>query len=147
MYFNLKHGTNTNLKGEIGEVIAKHHLKDAISTREYWHTIVDKQKISLNQKEFLKDNWKSFDLINLKSLEIFEVKTRKFFNKKLKGIKNKIVITPNFSKLCNKSKDLGFVIRIIEITLFDDWKYGVNIKDFDNNDFCVHKPRLSGWEG
>ena len=145
MYHNLKDGPNTNLKGEIGEIIAKHHLDSVFSTKEYWHNIVEKFDLSLNQKEFIKTNWKSFDLVDLKSRIIYEVKTRKFFNNKLKGVKNKIVITPNFSRLCDEAKNLGLCVKVFEITLYKDWRYGFNIKDFNHHDFWVHRPRPCGW--
>jgi hypothetical protein len=146
MYFNLKHGDNTNLKGEVGEIIAKHHLNDIFSTKEYWYTIINKFNLNVEQKTFLTNNWKSFDLIDLKSLTIYEVKTRKYFSKMLQGVKNKIVITPSFKKVVSKAIELGFIVKVVEITLFSDWKYGINIKEFNFDYFWVHNPRPSGWE-
>ncbi|MAF13567.1 MAG: hypothetical protein CMI53_01605 [Parcubacteria group bacterium] len=145
MYENIKTGDN-NLKGEIGEVIANHFLKKPISTKRFWSSILNNFNLESEQSLFLKENWKSFDLIDLESLTIYEVKTRNFFHGKLKGVKNKIVITPNFSKLCKTARTLGFSIKIIEITLFSDWKYTWAVKDFNHDDFWVHRPRPSGWE-
>ena len=145
MYHNLKEDNNANLKGEIGEIIANYHLKETIYTKKFHYNILNRFNLNLKQISFLKENWKSFDLVDPLKLIIYEVKTRKFFKKKLKGVKNKIVITPNFSKLCEKANLLGFLVKIIEITLFSDWGYGITIKEFDKEDFWVHRPRPSGW--
>ena len=37
MYENIRDGNDTNLKGEIGELIAKHKLKSAFSTKQFYH--------------------------------------------------------------------------------------------------------------
>ena len=34
--------SDANLKGEVGEVITKHHLKEAIFTKQFHHTILKK---------------------------------------------------------------------------------------------------------
>lgn len=146
MYGNVKEDNNANLKGEIGEAIAQHHFNTALRTKQYHHNVLKRFNLTLEQSNFLIQNWTSFDLIDLETLTIYEVKTRKFFNRKLRGLKNRIVITPNFGELCEKAKVLGFEIKLIEITLFDNWKYGLLIKDFDSNHFWVHNPRPSGWE-
>lgn len=145
MYGNIKDGNDTNLKGEIGEIIAKYQLKKAFSTKQFYHSILNKFNLMEEHYQFLKDNWKSFDFVDPSSLTIYEIKTRKYFKGKLSGIKNKIVITPNFNKLCEEAHSLGFLVKVVDITLFDDWKYGIKIKDFNKEDFWVHRPRPSGW--
>ncbi len=146
MYFNLKDGSDSNLKGEVGEIIAKYHLKQSISTKQFYFGIINKSNLKPEQTLFLKENWKSLDLIELSSLTIYEVKTRKFFNHKLDSIQNKIVITPHFLSLCDKARELGFLVKVVEITFFDDWKYGIEVNDFNKDKFWVHRPRPSGWE-
>jgi len=142
---NLKEG-DTNIKGEVGEVIAKHHFKGTFSTREYFYTIVNKFNLKEEQADFLRNYWKSFDLVDLRSLIIYEVKTRKDFKGRLKGVKNKIVITPNFSRLCEEARKKGFFVKVIDITLFDNWEYSIKTRDFNKAEFWVHRPRPSGWE-
>jgi hypothetical protein len=140
MYFNLKHGQDNNLKGKVGEVIAKNHLKKVLATRNYNSRILDKFNLDHNQLEFLKKNWKTLDLIELNSLTIYEVKTRKYFYGNLKGIKNKIKISKNFKEICKKAKELKFNLKFIDIIFFSDWKYSINIKDLKiSEDFCVDK--------
>ena len=146
MYGNLRDDQNSNLKGEVGEIIAKHHLKSCISTRNFDVNRLHRFALESEQINFLKENWYSFDLIDPQSKIIYEVKTRKYFHKKLVGIKNKIVITPNFNKISEQAQQLGFSVKLLEITLFSDWNYGIIIKDFNPQYFWVHLPRPSGWE-
>lgn len=145
MYGNLKE-EDTNLKGEIGELIAKYNLKGAILTRHFHYNILKKFNLKPEQLNFLIENWKSFDLIDPASLIIYEVKTKNFFFGNLKGVQNKTIVSLNFIKLCQEAISLGFSIKSVTITLFSNWKYGLVIKEFNEKDFWVHQNKPSGWK-
>jgi len=145
MYAHLNNN-DTNLKGEVGEIIAKYYLKEAIFTKQFHHTFLNRFNLEKEKLDFLVRNWKSFDLVDPVSSTIYEVKTRNFFNRKLKGIQNKVVITPNFIELYERATSLGFSMKVVDITFFSDWKYGIIIREFDKSAFWVHRPRPSGWE-
>ncbi len=144
MYGNIKNGPDGNLKGEVGEVIAKFAIKKAISTREFHYTILKEVGFNHEQVSFLQENWKSFDLIDLEKSTIYEVKTRKYFNSKLRAEQNKPEISPHFLTVAERALILGFKIKVVDVTFFSDWKYGIEINEFNKNKFRIRQ-RLSGW--
>jgi len=144
MYDNLKRTKNNELKGDVGEIIAKHHLDGAISTKQKTSSVLKKFNLSPIQIKFLSENWNSFDLIDPQTSTIYEVKTKNYFYGNLKGVKNKKVISPNFLQLYEEAISLDFSFKVVMITFFSDWKYGLEVKVFDKKDFCVCKKK-SGW--
>ena len=64
MYLYLNN-CNDNLKGEIGEIILKHIVKNSFRASEVNKTILNNYNIPSRQKQFLLDNWLSLDLIEV----------------------------------------------------------------------------------
>lgn len=143
MYQNLKRSDHT-LKGEIGEIIAKYSLGGAISTKQNTKYILRKFNLKPEQLEFLERNWNSFDLIDPKSSIIYEVKTKNYFYGNLKGVGNKEVISSNFVKLLDEAMALGFSFKSVSITLYSDWRYGIQVKEFKKKDFSICDKK-NGW--
>lgn len=135
---------NIKLKSELGEIIAKHRIP-------YLHLIREHKKDYLNQKfpfgelpkdvrEFLIKNWYSLDAFRFKSnnyqftnLELFEVKVRSYYPN-LRKEAYIIDMTSNELNLYKIARKKGFDVFVIEIWLYDDWRYDIKIKNFDKAD-------------
>ena len=147
MYFNLK-DEGSNLKGEVAEVIAKNKIKNCFRTKEVSKEIIDKLgfKIKPEIKEFLEKYWYSLDLfrfvLNEKeiavNLELFEVKSQNFYSKKLKRVYYLLNLTKKTSEIYKEAKEKGFIVKLVKVIFFYNWKYCVRIKDFELEDFVIN---------
>ena len=142
MMYNLKKEGGT-FKGLIGESMFKLTRKYAFLVRfhnkkkffEIYENI-----LSSEQKSFLDQNWYSLDSIEVIGNEIFlyEIKTR---NKYQKLIHFKPKMTLETHNLYNEAKKCGFLTKIATVWLLDDWNYNVEITDFEENFYCIDKPK------
>ena len=51
-------------------------------------------------------------------------------------------MTQETHTIYHQAKDLGFISKLVTIWLHDDWNYDVEIKEFDENDYYIDKPKL-----
>lgn len=145
MFASIK--SNQNLSGEIGEIIAKHHILKSVKTSEtYVEAFIQKYDYTLKseEKDFLKNHWKNIDLVRInhkQELEIFEIKSKKYFYGKLKlpFLFHKDKITKYSLEAYQKAKDLGIKTYLVQITLFENWRYGLLIKDFNFKNIWIDK--------
>jgi len=152
MYKNLKND-DFNLRGEVGELIAKYELPGSFRTKDvnknYLKYLNKNNKINKPLTDFLHNNWSSFDLIAFEKDEIgvvrhvtlYEVKTRKYFFSKLTKVFYKDKVTKNFLRICDEALNMGMGVKHVQITFFEDWKYGFKIKDFSTDNFLLDKRR------
>ena len=144
MYLQLNN-CHDSLKGEIGEVIAKSVIKNSFRAVDANKSLLDQYAINAQQKKLLLDHWFYLDLINITDdkVTLYEVKTKKYFYKQLTRTQMRYKISKQFLDFCNKALALGIDIKFVQITLFEDWKCGIIIKDFNKNDFFVDKRTLT----
>ncbi|HIH43381.1 TPA: hypothetical protein HA246_07105 [Candidatus Woesearchaeota archaeon] len=143
MYLQLNN-CHDSLKGEIGEVIAKSVIKNSFRAADANKNLLDQYPINPEQKKLLLDNWFYLDLINIidDKVTLYEVKTKKYFYKQLTRTQMRYKISKPFLDFCNKAIELGITLKFVQITLFEDWKCGIIIKDFKEKDFFVDKRSL-----
>lgn len=137
-----------SFKGIIGECMFKATRKYAIVTRFFgktkFMTVFGKYFDSL-QKEFLLKNWYSLDVVEIdynsssKRLIVYEVKT---MNKYESGFNFKPKMTLETSKMYNSAKEMGFIVKLVIVHLYDNWDYDIEIKEFDENNYCIDQPKL-----
>ena len=138
--YNLK-TSNYNLRGKIGELIAK-SFAGGIRTVEFSPYYFCKNlKLFENQKTILFKHWKSIDLIdfkqddfrNVKEIIISEVKTIS----QERSYKKHLEITQESLNAYREARTVGIIVKVIKIILQDNWNYTISIKDFDENDFYI----------
>ena len=141
--FNLKK-CDPNLKGELGEVIARFHLKYAFkpSDETVFEKMIKRRKIDKEKLKFLESNRWTIDLIKLdlnqdclKNIIIYEVKLINYpqhpdYPKALK-------ITSNEINVLKTAQKMGFDVKIIKILLFDNWRYDIRVHDFQSQRFII----------
>ena len=133
---------DANLKGLIGEILAKKHIIGSFKPNRHNLTVVDdmlgKNKIDQKTANFLKEYWGTIDIIRVKDaslggstkVEIFEVKAKKFYhNFKASWLAHKV--TPRTIELYNKCLSYGIDFKFAYVVFFSDWKYRVKIKEFN----------------
>jgi hypothetical protein len=145
MYGDLKRCQPNEMKGDIGEIIAWHYLNRISRPKHDQIDIINKSKFNDKQKSFLKENWRSLDLIDLENSIIYEVKTKNYNYGKLKGVKNKPSVSEKFIPVMEKAKELGFETKLVFITFYTNWRYGLEIKEFRRSLVCPYKNK-SGWQ-
>jgi len=146
--FNLKKQSN-NLKGEIGEVIAKRKIKYVFRTKELHPEFLEKDIFPFNEmskeiRGFLKEYWYTIDLFrtlkdregNL-NLELFEVKIINYYSRFLRTFHKIPKITSSSLDVYKKAIARGFKVKLVKIIFFDNWRYNVIIKDFDPRYFII----------
>ena len=89
------------------------------------------------QEEFLRDNWYSIDGIEIqvsngrRKLILYEVKTKNAYYAD-KEEWNSLKITANTHNMYLESKALGFEPYLALIWILKDWKFDVEIKEFES---------------
>ncbi len=145
--YNLK-GCKGTFKGIIGECMFKLTRNWAVlplffkfsKYRERFY-----KYYSVDQIDFLRKYWHSIDAIEIKFLfgkpipYLYEIKTKNSYRKHI-GFKPKM--TMSTEEVYSDAKKLGFVGKIAIVYFQDNWKFEVNIKDFDKKFYCLDKPKL-----
>lgn len=145
--YNLKKGGGS-FKGLIGECMFKLTNKNVVITRFFnknkYFSIFSKY-FNQEQLGFLQQNWFSIDAIDLifvdgkKQIILYEIKTR---NKYRKELYFKPKMTLETHNVYNQAKSLDFSTKIATVWLYDNWDYDVEIKDFNERDYYIDKPKL-----
>lgn len=142
--YNLRENNGT-FKGIIGECLFKDTDEKVILTKFFSKTkfrdLFQKQ-ISKEKLDFLINNWHSIDALKLdkdnKKIILFEVKIRNKYSKELK-FKPKMTLSTH--ELYNHAKEMGFVVKLATIWLFYNWKYDVEITEFNSSNYYIDKPK------
>lgn len=138
---------NQNVIGPLGELIACYHIPGSKRTITWSHTFFNIAKsrgaISSQQYDFMIKNYRSFDLIRLRKniLEVFEVKTRKTYEKKLGWLWSKEKITENSLNAYREAETLGIITKLVIVRFHPNWKYSLEVTDFDKVNFWVDRRR------
>ena len=145
--FDLKRGGGS-FKGIIGECMFKLTNKNVVITKFFnknKYMAVFRRHFTPIQQEFLFENWHSLDAIDIifetgiKRIILYEIKTR---NKYEQELHHKPKMTLETHHLYNQAKELGFITKIATVWLLNDWKYDLEIKDFDEKDYYIDSPKL-----
>jgi len=138
---------NIKIKSEVGEVIAKHRVPYLHLRREYKQDYLDQRFpfgfIPLSVKEFIKKYWFSIDAFRFVSenyqfsnIEFYEIKVRNYYP----NLRKEAYI-PDMTKreldIYEKAIKAGFIVKVIIIWFYDDWRYDIVIKDFNPRDFKI----------
>ena len=141
----LLNNCHDSLKGEIGEVIAKSVIKNSFRATDANKSLLEQCPINSEQKKLLLDHWLYLDLISITDdqVALYEVKTKKYFYRQLTRTQMRYKISKQFLDFCTRAIKLGISIKFVQITLFENWKCGITIKDFKKKDFFVDKRSLT----
>jgi hypothetical protein len=96
------------------------------------------------QRVFLEENWFSIDAIEIKfedrkkHLILYEIKSKNAFYANRKDWP--FQITANSYKIYKNSMALGFEPKFAAIWYFKDWKFDVDIRDFESAHLAIDKP-------
>jgi len=142
--FNLKR-CGGSFKGTIGECMFKLTNDKVIVTKFFnknkFFSIFG-NRISKDKHEFLVLNWYSIDGIEFDNLNrniiLYEIKTKNEYKKKL-HFKPKMTLSTHL--LYNQAKNLGFVVKLVIVLLYENWDFGIRIEDFDESKYCIDKPK------
>ena len=146
--YNLKEKTGT-YKGLIGECLFKLTRHYLILTRYFnknkYLTVLG-DKLSKEEKEFIDKNWFSLDAIEFdyqqtpRKVVLFEIKTlNKQYNPNTFWLPK---ISSSEYNIYKEALTLGFDVMVAFVNLLDDWNYSVEIKNFDDVQFSIDKPKL-----
>ena len=141
---NLKEAKGT-YKGLIGECMFKLTRKYAVINK-YWNKrkyfeVFGKHLTQL-QIQFINRHWYSLDALeisfNPKKVTLYEIKTRNIYSTEL-GFKPKI--TESTVVIYEKGIAAGLNVKIALVELHSDWNYKVNVVDFNEDNYCIDKPK------
>ncbi|MEK6816976.1 MAG: hypothetical protein AABY09_05155 [Nanoarchaeota archaeon] len=136
---NLKRDGGT-FKGIIGEYLFKCYNKKAILTRFYSKNKFQLQFTSLNKSKFnfLMENWYSIDALEFDkgNIILYEVKTR---NKYEKELEFKPKMTFSTHNMYNEAKKNGFIVKMANVWLHDNWDYDVVVEELNESKYCIDK--------
>jgi hypothetical protein len=94
-----------------------------------------------DQIEFINNNWYSIDAVefNQKEKVLYEIKSKKaiYANKTQWPLK----ITKNTFDLYSRSKKVGFIPKVAIVWFHQDWKYDIEIKQFESVHWSIDKPK------
>jgi len=151
---NLKNGKGS-FKGLIGECMFKMTDKYVVITRFFnkqkYFSIFGKY-LSHVQAEFVDKYWFSIDAIKIsfenkiKNIIIYEIKTRNKYSRIRPHWKTKF--TQSTIDIYEEALKIGFNVRVATVWLLDDWNYKIELKDFQDADYCIDKPKkydLNSW--
>ncbi len=140
--------TSPNLKGEIGEIIAKRILWYAHRTKDFtFDYFIEKCNFELNeeQRSFLQKYWNTIDLFRLllennqvKQIIIFEVKCCNFYTDREKIKHPFMPLTSRTYEMILEAQKLGFITKFVKVTFFENWRIGMTVTDFSMKDFYIH---------
>ena len=145
--YNLKKGKGT-YKGLIGECLFKLTRKYLVNTKffnkdKYLKIFGD--KFSKQERDFINKNWFSIDAIGFdyskypRKVVLFEIKTmNKLLSPRYNWLPKMTLVTHNMYK---EAFNMGFDVKVATVFLCDDWDYEVEIKNFDDVQYYIDKPK------
>tara|TARA_Y100000034_G_scaffold136768_1_gene215578 strand:+ start:15177 stop:15629 length:453 start_codon:yes stop_codon:yes gene_type:complete len=145
--YNLREGKGT-FKGLIGECMFKLTRKNLILTRFFGKNKFFKifsTKISYLEREFLYKNWFSIDAIEFdysqkpRKIVLFEIKTQNYYRNRKFNWKPKMTLATH--NIYKEALRLEFDVKMVIIELYDAWDYDAKIKDFNESDYYIDKPK------
>lgn len=138
--YNLKSSGGT-FKGLAGECMFQISRDNCFMTRFYPLEFILRKyddRLTCEQKEFLRKNWLSIDAIEFQedNICLYEIKTRnsEYVNK------YRLVITKNTLNILKNAEEIGFKVKLAKVLLHNNWNYEVKIEDFqyDRNKMWIN---------
>jgi|TARA_B100001971_G_C17941715_1_gene407991 hypothetical protein len=145
--YNFKQGKGT-YKGLIGECLFKLTRRYLILTTFFnknKYLKIFGNKFSEQEKCFINQNWFSIDGIEFdysktpRKVILFEIKTKNYYlNPKPNWIPKMTLATHN---MYNETLKVGLDVKIAIVWLYNNWDYDIEIKDFNQANYCIDKPK------